>query len=91
MEKIEVTITGPGTYRVFSLYDKKGIAITSHGLLELATLIEANRATLEKEAEEEQQTKSDELFPPRTIHPVKPSETINEIPRVLNQVGWDLP
>jgi hypothetical protein len=50
---IEVTAVGNGVYRLFSLFDKESVAITAQGLLELAIWIEANRETLETEANQE--------------------------------------
>ena len=51
--KIDICNEREGVYRIVSLYSRDSIAITSQGLLELATWIEENKATLEKEATRE--------------------------------------
>ena len=43
--KIDNTNEREGVYRIVSLYSRDSIAITSQGLLELATWIEENKAT----------------------------------------------
>jgi hypothetical protein len=54
--KIDICNEREGVYRIVSLYSRDSIAITSQGLLELATWTEANKATLEKEAAKEKRT-----------------------------------
>jgi hypothetical protein len=51
--KIDIRNKREGVYRIVSLYSRDSIAITSQGLLELATWTEENKATLEKEAAKE--------------------------------------
>ena len=51
--KIDICNEREGVYRIVSLYSRDSIAVTSQGLLELAAWIEANKATLEKEAAKE--------------------------------------
>ena len=52
--KIDIRNEREGVYRIASLYSSRdSIAVTSQGLLELATWIEANKATLENEAAKE--------------------------------------
>ena len=51
--KIDICNEREGVYRIVSLYSRDSIAITSQGLLELATWIEEKKATLEKEATRE--------------------------------------
>ena len=52
--KIDIRNEREGVYRIASLYSSKdSVAVTSQGLLELAAWIEANKATLEKEAARE--------------------------------------
>ncbi len=54
MTKIDIRNEREGVYRIVSLYSSKdSVAVTSQGLLELAIWIEANKATLEKEAAKE--------------------------------------
>jgi len=49
--KIDIRNEREGVYRIASLYSSRdSVAVTSQGLLELAAWIEANKATLEKEA-----------------------------------------
>ena len=50
MTKVDVRNEREGVYWIVSLYSKDGVAITSQGLLELATWTEENKATLENEA-----------------------------------------
>ena len=51
--KIDIRNEREGVYRIVSLYSRDSIAITSQGLLELATWTEENKATLENEATKE--------------------------------------
>jgi hypothetical protein len=49
---IEVTPVGNGVYRVFSLFEKESVAVTSQALLELAVWITEHSETLDAEAEQ---------------------------------------
>ncbi len=50
---VEVTPVENGVYRLFSLFDKESIALTSQAFLELATWIAENHETLAAEAQQE--------------------------------------
>ncbi len=52
--KIDICNEREGVYRIVSLYSRDSIAITSQGLIELATWIKENKATLEREAAKEE-------------------------------------
>jgi hypothetical protein len=50
---IEVTPVRNGVYRVFSLFEKESVAVTSQALLELSMWVAANKESLEAEAKQE--------------------------------------
>lgn len=53
MTKIDIYNEREGVYWIVSLQSRDRMTITSQGLLELATWIEANKAILEEEAAKE--------------------------------------
>lgn len=74
MTKVDVCNEREGVYWIVSLYSKDGVAITSQGLLELATWIEENKATLEKEAAREKGTNHTFRSQDKAEHPYIKSE-----------------